>query len=187
MRRFLTWHMATVNMSINMHSAVKYWLHRILVRPHLIWAQQFTGEAENTCCYIEFQVPFLRLNGRRNDKWHQRGVDAKTGQRTAERICFSSGWVQLARRKHEARFVTVILHQSCIWQHQGDFIEMRREVIEEERVKWRDESCDHDNTMQWRHCRSRSWPCCVVFVLCLFPVITGCGHPLTRECSGASI
>lgn len=125
MRRFLAWHMATANMSINMHSAVKYWLHRILVRPHLIWAQWFTGEAENTCCYIEFQVLFLRLNGRWNNKWLQRGVDAKTGQRTAERICFSAGWVLLARRKHEARFVTVILHQSYIWQHQGDFIEMR--------------------------------------------------------------
>lgn len=163
---FLTWHMVTVNTNINMHSAVKYWLHRALVRPCLIWAQQFTGEAKNTCCYIEFQVLFLRLSGRQNDKWHHRGVDAKTGRRITEGIFFSFFWLDSQSQKHETRGTfdsrnsALMVYLKASRRHRREKrvnpVSRRRslafsalikhqEGIKEDNIMWGEESCDHGN------------------------------------------
>lgn len=145
-----------------MHSAVKYWLHRTLVRPCLVWAQQFTGEAKNTCCYIEFQGLSLRLSGRQNDKWHHGGVDAKTCRRIAEGVFWldsqsqkhgtrgtidnrnsaSMVYLKASRRLHRERRVNSVSRRrslafSVLIKHQ--------EGIKEDNIMWGEESCDHGN------------------------------------------
>lgn len=77
-------------------------------------------------------MAFLRLNGRRNDKRHQRGADAKTRQPTAETSCFSSGWVQLVRRVTRGSVVKVNTCRWCVRRRPGDFVEMRGKAIEDE-------------------------------------------------------
>lgn len=121
-------------------------------------------------------------------KWQMTSERCWCKNRAANRgaAFFSSGWVQLARRKDEARFVMIIPHRSCIWRHQGDFDEMRShwggEDEVERRILW-----------PWQHNAVETLPVQIVALLCcfclvfFFPVITGCGHPPTRECSSASI
>lgn len=149
-----------------MHSAVKYWLHRTLVRPCLVWAQQFTGEAKNTCCYIEFQVLSLRLSERQNDKWHHRGVDAKPGRRMAEGIFFPFFCLDSQCQKHETRgtfdnhnSTMMVYLKASRWLHREkrvNSVSRRRslafsvlikhqEGIKEDDIVWGEESCDHGN------------------------------------------
>lgn len=50
--------MATVNTNINMHSAVKYWLHRTLVRPLWYELNSLLERLKTLVAILSFKCPF---------------------------------------------------------------------------------------------------------------------------------